>query len=527
MAAIAARAASGGRRLAELLSGSSRPVVALWSVAALWAADAVGLRFAAPSPLWLDEALSVNIAALPVGEAVQALRHDGHPLLYYGLLGTWMDVFGDSDAAVRSLSAVASLGAAAAVWAATRLRFGPVAARYGAVLALTSPFGVRYGSEARMYALALLLAAVGWWLTETALQERRPWRLAALAATTAAALHTHYWMIWLVAAAGGTLAAGWLARPERRRALTPVLAALAVGGATFVPWAPVLAEQAAHTGTPWATWARPAEVVIETVQALGGGRRFEPMLLGVVLIGAAVLGATLLRTGDGTVELGWPGRHRGAALVAVPAATLAAGGVVAMVSGHAFEARYAAVVLPLLLGLAARGLAGLPGRWAPAALAAVAVFSVAVAVDEARRDRTQGEEVADAIDAAAGGDAVATGEAGAVVFCPDQLAPAVLRYLDTPVAVLTHPPTENPELVDWYDYRDRIDAADAERTADAARAAAGDGPVWLVSASGYRGFEEACPRLASALGRGRASETLVAARPVYEPMSLRRYGVEP
>lgn len=508
------------------MSGSSRPVVALWTVAAVAAAAAVGLRFAAPSPLWLDEALSVNIAALPAGEAVQALRHDGHPLLYYALLGAWMDVFGNSDAAVRSLSAVASLGAAAAVWAATRHRFGPVAARYGAVLALTSPFGVRYGSEARMYALALLVAAVGWWLVEVTLQERRPWHLAALAATVGAGLHTHYWMIWLFAAAGWMLATGWLARPQRRRALTPVLAAFAVGGAAFVPWLRVLAEQAAHTGTPWATWARPAEVMIETAQALGGGRRFEPMLLGVVLVGAAVLGATLLRTGDGTVELGWPGRHRGAALVAVSAATLAAGGVVALAFGHAFEARYAAVVLPLLLGLAARGLAGLPGRWAPAALAVVAVFSVAVAVDEARRDRTQGEEVADAIDAAAVGDAAATGEAGAVVFCPDQLAPAVLRYLSTPAAVLTHPQTENPEFVDWYDYLYRVGAADAERTADAARVAAGDGPLWLVSASGYRGFEEACPRLAAELGRGRASETVVAARPVYEPMTLRRYGVE-
>lgn len=525
MGAAAARAASGRQRLSGALSGVSRWVVALWALAILASAAAVGLRFVAPSPLWLDEALSVNIAALPVGEGVQALRHDGHPLLYYALLGAWMDVFGDSDAAARSLSAVASLGAAAAVWAAARRRFEPVVARYGAVLVLTSPFGVRYGSEARMYALAMLLAALGWWLTETALHRPRPWRLAALAATVAAGLHTHYWMIWLVAAAVGVLGAGWLARPAQRRASTPVLVAFAIGGVAFMPWAPVLAEQAAHTATPWARWARPAEVAIETVQAMGGGWRFEPMLLGVMLLGAVLVGATLLRTGDRTVELGWPGRHRGAGLVAVSAATLAAGGVAAMVRGDAFEARYTAVVLPLLLGLAARGLASLRGRWAPAALAAVAVFGVAVAVDEARRDRTQGREVADAIDAAAAIDVSATGEAGAVVFCPDQLAPAVLRYLDTPAAVLTHPPTGDPGLVDWYDYLDRIGAADAERTAVAARVAARDGPVWLVSAPGYRGFEDACPRLAAALGRGHAPETVVAPRPVWEPMSLHRYGV--
>ena len=523
MGATSTRSASGRKRRSGSLPGRSRRTAPLWAVAAAAAAAAIVLRFVAPSPLWLDEALSVNIASLPLDEAVQALRHDGHPLLYYGLLGAWMDLVGSSDAAVRSLSALASLGAAAAVWAATRRRFGPDAARFGAVLALTSPFAVRYGSEARMYALAMLLAALGWWLTETALDEPRRWRLAALAATVAAGLYTHYWTIWLAVAAVGVLGAGWLARPQRRRALGPVLAAFAVGGAAFAPWAPVLAEQAAHTGTPWAKWARPAEVAIETGHALGGGGRFEPMLLGVALLGAAMVGATLVRTGDRTLELGWPGRHRGGSLVAVAGAALAAGGAAAMVLGHTFEARYAALVLPLVLGLAARGLAGLTGGWAPAALAALAVFSVAVAVDEARRDRTQGEEVANAIVAEARGDASTD---GAVVFCPDQLAPAVLRYLDAPVAVLTHPPTEDPGRVDWYDYRDRIDAADAERTADAAMAAAGDGPVWLVSASGYRGFEDACPRLATALGRGRASETVVDARPVYEPMSLRRYGVE-
>src|SRR4051812_39100045 len=34
------------------------------------------LRFVTRSPLWLDEALSVNIAKLPLGDIGSALRHD-------------------------------------------------------------------------------------------------------------------------------------------------------------------------------------------------------------------------------------------------------------------------------------------------------------------------------------------------------------------------------------------------------------------------------------------------------------------
>ena len=46
-------------------------------------AVAVIARFVTTSPLWLDEALSVNIASLPLGDIPDALRQDGHPPLYY------------------------------------------------------------------------------------------------------------------------------------------------------------------------------------------------------------------------------------------------------------------------------------------------------------------------------------------------------------------------------------------------------------------------------------------------------------
>ena len=41
------------------------------------------------SDLWLDEALSVNIARLPLVDLHEALRHDGAPPLYYVLLHFW------------------------------------------------------------------------------------------------------------------------------------------------------------------------------------------------------------------------------------------------------------------------------------------------------------------------------------------------------------------------------------------------------------------------------------------------------
>ncbi|HYD10889.1 MAG TPA: hypothetical protein VEA78_12380, partial [Acidimicrobiales bacterium] len=61
----------------------------------------VALRVASTSDLWLDEALSVHIAELPLGDMIDALRRDGHPPLYYLLLHGWTSVFGTGDEAVR------------------------------------------------------------------------------------------------------------------------------------------------------------------------------------------------------------------------------------------------------------------------------------------------------------------------------------------------------------------------------------------------------------------------------------------
>ncbi|HMA46222.1 MAG TPA: hypothetical protein VKP11_03310, partial [Frankiaceae bacterium] len=65
-----------------------------WALVAVVAAGAV-LRFTTGSHLWLDEALTVEIARRPLGGLFHALRHDGAPPLYYLILHVWIKVFGD------------------------------------------------------------------------------------------------------------------------------------------------------------------------------------------------------------------------------------------------------------------------------------------------------------------------------------------------------------------------------------------------------------------------------------------------
>ena len=93
------------------LEGRARSVAVVGVV--LVVAVGIVLRFDTRSALWLDEALTVNISSLPLHTIPGALRDDGAPPAYYVLLHFWMQVFGTSDLATRSLAGVIGVGVGA------------------------------------------------------------------------------------------------------------------------------------------------------------------------------------------------------------------------------------------------------------------------------------------------------------------------------------------------------------------------------------------------------------------------------
>jgi hypothetical protein len=470
------------------------------------------LRVVAPSPLWLDEALSVHIAGLPFSEMVDALRNDGHPSLYYLLLGWWMDLFGDSNGAARALSGVASLATVPVLWAIGRRR-SPHLGTVAALVALTSPFLLRYGTEARMYALLTLLVALAWLAFERAADEPRLGRLGILALATAALIHTHYWTFWLIGATFVLLGVVFVTEPARRTVVIRLGAAVAAGAASFVVWLGVFLEQLGSTGTPWADRARPAELAVESMQALGGNNRFEGELFGAILLVLLLVGLLGARRGD-VLELRFargPLSVAGAAMVT----TLAIGGGIALITAGAFEGRYAAVIVPFALLLVARGITLLPGWVGWATLAFVVCFGLVVGADEARRDRTQAGDVAARIDAGhQPGDIVA--------FCPDQVGPATRRAMTAELESIAYPRGDG-FLIDWQDYADVIADLPPEEFLARIEAAAGDNDIWLVAGLGYKSLGNRCEVVIDTLNRTRRADQLVAPTEVFERMLLTRY----
>lgn len=499
----------------------SRTFVLVGAVAAVLAG--VVLRAGSSSDLWLDEALSVHIAALPLDDMVDALRRDGHPPLYYLLLHGWTSLFGEGDEAVRSLSGVLSVATLPVFWLAARRYAGPGTALAGLVLLATNPFAIRYATEARMYALVTLLVVVGWLSVRVVLDRPSRSAFAGVAVSTGLLLLTHYWSFYLVAAVAAVVAWAWRAgQAEARR----VLLAMAVGCVLFVPWLPAFIDQAGSTGTPWGKPQRPTKVLTISVTDWGGGTlnglNGEAQLLGVGL-GLLVLLALFARPADAhRVELDLRTRPHVRHEVIVVAGTMSLAVLAGYATGSAFASRYTAGVFPIVLLVAAYGVTRLPrGAVQALAVAVLAVLGLVGGVDTALSQRTQGGDIARYI--------AANGEPGDVVaFCPDQLGPSVTRLLPDSFEQMTYPAGGSPRFVDWVDYEAKMRAGDPVAFAGRVHEQAGDGTVWIVWSGSYRTLGDACETVADHMRRLRPGATaVVASGEEFEHAWLYQYGPVP
>ena len=212
--------------------------------------------------LWWDETLSLQRAESGLLDIVrgrlvmsdgltQVATTDQHPFFFFLLQGLLLRLAGDSEFALRFVSAAAATLLVPGMWVfARRLRradvFPAAAPAWAALLAAISPFFLWYGQEARPYALWGLLALLStylllrWVQTE---QQAWPW-LAGYAATLAMFLSSHYYAVFLLPV-HAMLIYVRLARKRRVAAIIAV-AGLLLGGAVLAGaafWVVLVAQQ--------------------------------------------------------------------------------------------------------------------------------------------------------------------------------------------------------------------------------------------------------------------------------------------
>ncbi len=175
---------------------------------------AINLAGIGTRSLLFDEASSVRYARSTLSALWDVITGgDPNMSLYYLLLHAWVGLFGESEAAVRSLSAGAAACAVPALYGLGRRLFSERAGVTAALLLALNPFFVQYAQNARSYALLVALVTLSSYLFVGALRHPSVSLRWGYAATTALAIYAHYVAAYAIVVHVGALLA------TRRRAL--------------------------------------------------------------------------------------------------------------------------------------------------------------------------------------------------------------------------------------------------------------------------------------------------------------------
>jgi hypothetical protein len=318
------------------------------------------LRFGAlgAQSFWYDEAVTAVLARGALTDLASGRVRDlGNPPLLPILLHGWSRLFGQSDAALRSLSALAGVLCVPVLFSVGRRVAGEKAGLLAAALLAVDPFQVALGQEARVFALATLLALLTVETLQRALE--RPGSLGAWGAYGVSAFalaYAHYYGFFLLLGEAAFVAS------RNRRALLRQACALAAAGLAYATWLPAFLQQLGTQGnlarSPESWWmhALATPMVYAVGTTLAWKDTATPPRLCLAAAGAiaclvpvfAGLRATRRAPSAGLVRA-WL-----AAPIVLPLA-------ISLVS-PIYQVRYAALATPAFLLLAAAGLLSMGPR---------------------------------------------------------------------------------------------------------------------------------------------------------------------
>jgi mannosyltransferase len=183
--------------------------------------------------LWFDEGWSWHLARMPLVEMAGTTAADRSPALYYGLLHIWRLAGGETEFALRTLSLFADIATCALVMAlSARLGIRPM--WLAGLLYALNPVAIWYAQETRMYAQVSALTTASTLALWIWLGRPRLRILIASAACLGAAIHSHYYAIFVVPAHALLVAAVTFKRTPKQALHWTV--AMALVAATVVPW---------------------------------------------------------------------------------------------------------------------------------------------------------------------------------------------------------------------------------------------------------------------------------------------------
>lgn len=263
---------------------------------------------------WGDEVFSVVWAdADPITIIKSTAITEPHPPLYYLLLHYWMTVFGDSEAVVRSLSALFGVISVLLIYRVGSVLYDRKVGLIAGFLLAVSAFAIQYSQEARAYSLFLLLTLASFLFFLLLLKTGKP-RKTHFALYTIANVLLCYTHLFGILAVSSQILYFLLFRRRWAHLRVGFWAVQAITLVLFSPWIYALATYASQEALPGLDWIdEPSlRLVARTIAELSGAwHLWRP--LGVVLVVAVLLlgtaGVLLVpkaaQRGDSSRSLGW------------------------------------------------------------------------------------------------------------------------------------------------------------------------------------------------------------------------------
>jgi 4-amino-4-deoxy-L-arabinose transferase-like glycosyltransferase len=229
--------------------------------------------------LWYDEGVSWYLTRMSLPDLTAWTADDIQPPLYYYLLWPWARLGGTSEYALRFLSVAFGTLTVALLWATGRWLLGERAAWLGALILTLSPLHVYYAQEARMYTLLTFLGLLSSYLLLRWLEARSPnlrspfvW---AYVLTAVAALYTHYFAFFLLAAHALYVLTLWLRQFRSDQPLKPgIPTSIAISISIlilYLPWLPFLATRYGVDTSYWPGALKAGEVARKLFTAFSLG----------------------------------------------------------------------------------------------------------------------------------------------------------------------------------------------------------------------------------------------------------------
>src|SRR5258705_9071939 len=206
--------------------------------------------------LWWDEGFTVWASGLSLDRIIPFARRDNQAPLYYLLQHYWGVLFGNSEFALRALSALFGTLALIVFYLLVKrvLKDGQAVALAFWLFAF-SLRQIWYSREARAYAAASFFALVALYALVLFLEKRSAWVFAVVVLSSALTLYLHHMMFFYLLA----LDIVWLIYPSERawtRRIPDILFANLCIGFLYLPWAvSLLAQVAAVAGNLY--WVAP------------------------------------------------------------------------------------------------------------------------------------------------------------------------------------------------------------------------------------------------------------------------------